>query len=169
MGWSHVAVIDCHKTTWGRTEPGLRRFPDERGFFEEIIRASDPFFKGFAQFSWCTRREGTITAWHFHPSQWDWWFVPHGVMKAVLHDLRDQSPTRGNTFEIVLGGSTTEKVLAIPVGDEELPPIGRVAGDVIRRVRRLDSERTRHRTDGRRAAPLEVKRSQFRHTIGTHR
>ena len=46
----------------GATVKELQRFSDERGFFEEIIRASDPFFKGFAQFSWCRRREGTITA-----------------------------------------------------------------------------------------------------------
>ncbi len=53
----------------------LRRFPDERGFFEEIIRSSDPFFGTFAGFSWCRRTSGTITAWHIHPNQWDWWFV----------------------------------------------------------------------------------------------
>jgi len=100
----------------GATLKELQRFPDERGFFEEIIRASDPFFKGFAQFSWCRRREGTITAWHVHPNQWDWWFVPHGVIKAVLHDLRKESATRGNTFEVYLGENTTEKVLAIPSG-----------------------------------------------------
>jgi dTDP-4-dehydrorhamnose 3,5-epimerase len=100
----------------GVTVKELRRFPDERGFFEEIIRASDPFFKGFAQFSWCRRREGTITAWHLHPNQWDWWFVPHGVLKAVLHDLRQSSPTHGNTFEIYLGDNATEQVLAIPNG-----------------------------------------------------
>src|SRR5205823_11269325 len=74
------------------------------------------FFKGFAQFSWCRRREGTITAWHIHPNQWDWWFVPHGVMRAVLYDLRTGSATQGNTFEVYLGENSTEKVLAIPSG-----------------------------------------------------
>jgi dTDP-4-dehydrorhamnose 3,5-epimerase len=100
----------------GMVAKDLVRYPDERGFFQEIIRASDPFFSSFAQLSWCRRRTGTITAWHIHPDQWDWWFVPHGVMKAVLHDLREGSPTRGNTFEIYLGENTTEKVLAIPNG-----------------------------------------------------
>jgi dTDP-4-dehydrorhamnose 3,5-epimerase len=100
----------------GATTKGLSRLPDERGFFEEIIRASDPFFNGFAQFSWCRRREGTITAWHIHPNQWDWWFVPHGVMKAVLHDLRLGSSTRGNTLEVYLGEDVGDKVLAIPNG-----------------------------------------------------
>jgi len=100
----------------GATVKDLKRFPDERGFFEEIIRASDPFFKGFGQLSWCRRREGTITAWHVHPNQWDWWYVSHGVIKAVLHDLRPDSATTGNTFEIFLGEDTSERVLAIPNG-----------------------------------------------------
>jgi dTDP-4-dehydrorhamnose 3,5-epimerase len=95
----------------------LVRYPDERGFFQELIRASDPFFTtGFAQLSWCRRREGTVTAWHVHPNQWDWWFVPRGVIKAVLHDLREHSSTKGNTLEIYLGENTSEKILAIPNG-----------------------------------------------------
>lgn len=95
----------------------LVRFSDDRGFFQEVIRATDPFFTaGFAQFSWCRRNAGTITAWHFHPTQWDWWFVPHGLIDAVLHDLREDSPTKGHTFEIRLGEGTTDKVLAIPPG-----------------------------------------------------
>ncbi len=94
----------------------LTRHEDERGFFEEVIRASDPFFHGFAQLSWCRRDTGVITAWHFHPSQWDWWFVPHGTIRAVLHDLRDGSVTRGATFEVELGEGTPDRVLAIPNG-----------------------------------------------------
>ncbi len=94
----------------------LTRHEDRRGFFEEIIRASDPFFHGFAQFSWCRREIGTITAWHFHPSQWDWWFVAHGRIRAVLHDLREGSRTRHRTFEIELGVGTPDRVLAIPSG-----------------------------------------------------
>ena len=91
----------------------LVRHEDGRGFFEEVIRASDPFFVRFAQFSWCRRNTGTVTAWHFHPTQWDWWFVPHGRIKAVLHDLRADSPTRGTTYEVFLGEGTPDRVLAI--------------------------------------------------------
>jgi dTDP-4-dehydrorhamnose 3,5-epimerase len=101
----------------GATLKPLQRYPDERGFFQEIIRQSDPFFRaGFAQFSWCRRKAGTITAWHVHPNQWDWWFVPHGVIKAVLHDLRGDSATTGNTLEVYLGENNVEQVLAIPNG-----------------------------------------------------
>jgi dTDP-4-dehydrorhamnose 3,5-epimerase len=100
----------------GATLKELTRHDDERGFFEEIIRASDPFFRGFAQLSWCRRKAGVITAWHFHPDQWDWWFVPHGRIRAVLHDLRERSRTRGTTFEVELGEGTPDRVLAIPNG-----------------------------------------------------
>lgn len=94
----------------------LTRWHDERGFFEEILRASDPSFHGFAQLSWCRRATGVVTAWHVHPKQWDWWFVPRGVVLAVLHDLREGSVTRGATYEVMLGEGNPDRVLAIPNG-----------------------------------------------------
>lgn len=94
----------------------LVRHEDERGFFEEILRGSDAFFRGFAQLSWCRRATGVVTAWHVHPTQWDWWFVPRGRVLAVLHDLRDGSPTRGRTVEVELGEGAADQVLAIPSG-----------------------------------------------------
>lgn len=93
----------------------LVRHHDERGFFEEILRASDPFFNGFAQLSWCRRGEGVITAWHFHPTQWDWWFIARGSARVALHDMREGSPTRGVTWDAVLG-EDEPAVLAIPNG-----------------------------------------------------
>lgn len=95
----------------------LVRRSDERGFFEELIRGSDSFFgAGFGQLSWCRRASGVITAFHFHPTQWDWWFVAHGNARVVLHDLREGSPTRGNTHELDLGEAHGDRVLAIPPG-----------------------------------------------------
>ena len=105
-----------HVPIAGAALNGLTRYEDSRGFFEEIIRASDPFFRGFAQLSWCRRDTGIVTAWHFHPSQWDWWFVPHGRIRAVLHDLREDSPTGHTTFAVELGVGTPDRVLAIPNG-----------------------------------------------------
>jgi dTDP-4-dehydrorhamnose 3,5-epimerase len=100
----------------GAVAKDLARFPDERGFFQEILRASEVPNLRFAQLSWCRRRQGAITAWHIHPDQWDWWFVPHGIMKAVLHDLRKSSPTHRTTYEIYLGENARERVLTIPPG-----------------------------------------------------
>ena len=56
-----------------------------------------------------------MTAWHLHPTQWDWWFVPHGRLRAVLHDLRS-GPTSGHTFEVLLGEGAPDAVLAVPPG-----------------------------------------------------
>lgn len=90
---------------------------DARGFFEEIIRASDAFFApGFAQWSWCRRAEGVITAWHIHPTQWDFWFIPHGAAIVALHDLRPGSATAGVTQELRMGEGQGDLVLAIPPG-----------------------------------------------------
>lgn len=90
---------------------------DDRGFFEEILRVSDPIMAaGFAQWSWCERQAGTITAWHVHPSQWDWWFIPFGRAKVALHDLRESSPTKGRTIDLMLGASRPGQVLVIPAG-----------------------------------------------------
>lgn len=100
----------------GAIVKSLLRHGDDRGFFEEIIRRGDPFFAaGFGQLSWARREAGTVTAWHLHPTQWDWWFVPHGRLRAVLHDLRS-GPTSGHTFEVLLGEGAPDAVLAVPPG-----------------------------------------------------
>ena len=94
----------------------LVRHADGRGFFEELLRASDPFFAaGIAQVSWAERSAGTVTAWHLHPTQWDWWFVGHGRLKVVVHDLRRESATFGNTHELTLDGDAGS-IIAIPPG-----------------------------------------------------
>ena len=95
----------------------LERKVDDRGFFEEILRASDAIMSaGFAQWSWCERETGVITAWHVHPTQWDWWFIPFGRAKVALHDLRRDSGTQARTVELVLGAGGPDRVLAVPPG-----------------------------------------------------
>jgi dTDP-4-dehydrorhamnose 3,5-epimerase len=90
---------------------------DERGFFREIIRVTDEFFgEGFGQLSHSMMFPGVAKAWHVHPHQVDWWYVPVGVLKVALHDLRPDSPTRGETMEIFLGEGYGHKVLKIPAG-----------------------------------------------------
>lgn len=93
----------------------LQRHWDERGFFEEILHVSDPFFSEFGQWSWCRRAVGAVTAWHWHPRQWDWWFIAHGTARVALHDLREGSPTRGITWDAVVG-EHEPSLLAIPNG-----------------------------------------------------
>jgi dTDP-4-dehydrorhamnose 3,5-epimerase len=91
--------------------------PDERGFFRELIRASDPFFSGgFGQWSQSFVLHNVVKAWHLHREQIDWWYVPLGLLKVALHDLRDGSPTRGETMELFLGDPHPPRIVRIPPG-----------------------------------------------------
>ena len=90
---------------------------DERGFFQEIIRVNDDFFKeGFGQWSHSLLYTGVVKAWHIHRLQVDWWFVASGVLKAVLFDMRRESPTYRQTTEICMGDHQPAQVLRVPPG-----------------------------------------------------
>ena len=88
---------------------------DERGFFREVIRASDPFFDRFGQWSHSLMFAGTAKAWHVHRRQTDWWYCI-GTLKVVLHDLRSESMTRGRTMEFLMGEAHGAHCVKIPPG-----------------------------------------------------
>ena len=95
----------------------LKTFADERGFFRELIRVSDDFFgEGFGQWSHSKMYRDVIKAWHIHQSQVDWWYVPVGALKVVLHDMRRTSPTHQQTQELFLGEQYGDRILKIPPG-----------------------------------------------------
>lgn len=90
---------------------------DERGFFREIIRGTDEFFKGqFGQWSHSFMVDGVIKAWHSHRIQTDWWYVCNGVLRIGLWDKREQSPTKGKTMDFLMGDNHSECVVMIPPG-----------------------------------------------------
>ncbi len=95
----------------------LIRHPDERGFFEELIRVSDPIFKeGFGQLSRSFMITGVVKAWHVHRTQIDWWYVARGTVKVALYDTRKDCPTYKQLNEFVLGEEGQDIVLKIPAG-----------------------------------------------------
>ena len=100
----------------------LRTFPDDRGFFREIIRSNDEFFENsFAQWSHSKMALNTVKAWHFHHKQIDWWYVGIGVIHAVLCDNRSESPSFGTKLEFKLGDGEEDPearpmVVRIPQG-----------------------------------------------------
>ena len=89
----------------------LQTFPDNRGFFRELIRYNDPFFEGgysdgkkcFAQWSHSKMARNTVKAWHFHHRQIDWWYVPIGLVHVAFYDLREESPTYKKKIEFKVG------------------------------------------------------------------
>lgn len=88
---------------------------DERGFFEEFIRADDPFFKeGFGQWSHSLMNQNVIKAWHIHKTQIDWWYIARGTVKTALYDTRKDSKTFGVINEFIMGENAERIILKIP-------------------------------------------------------
>ncbi len=87
---------------------------DERGFFREIVRETDPFFERFGQWSHSLMHPGSAKAWHLHRRQTDWWYAI-GALKVALYDTREDSPTHRTLMEFMLGESNPACV-KIPPG-----------------------------------------------------
>jgi dTDP-4-dehydrorhamnose 3,5-epimerase len=67
----------------------LITYPDERGFFREVLRGSDDIMEdGFAQWSHSHMHPGVAKAWHLHAYHTDLWYVVTGRLKVALFDLR---------------------------------------------------------------------------------
>lgn len=95
----------------------LATHPDERGFFREIVRNTEDIAReGWAQASHSLMYPGVAKAWHVHPTQIDWWYVPVGDLKVALYDTREGSPTCGQLQELLLGEHYEAQLLKIPAG-----------------------------------------------------
>ena len=81
----------------------LKVMPDERGRLMEVLRADDPEFIKFGQVYMTTGYPGVVKAWHFHKKQYDNFACLKGMMKVVLYDSREGSPTKGEVNEFFLG------------------------------------------------------------------
>ncbi len=77
---------------------------DERGVFVETYRREwIPGVREMIQANRGDRRSGSVVGLHYHLHQADYWYVPVGQARVVLHDLRSGSPTEGRTVAIPLG------------------------------------------------------------------
>jgi dTDP-4-dehydrorhamnose 3,5-epimerase len=81
----------------------LKVISDERGRLMEILRSDDPHFQKFGQVYLTTAYPGVVKAWHYHRNQQDTFAVVKGMLKLVLYDSRDGSPTKGLVNELFLG------------------------------------------------------------------
>ena len=98
----YAAAIDREPIEGVRTKT-LRVVPDDRGWLMEILRADDPFFEKFGQAYVSATYPGVVKAWHYHRRQVDHFACVAGMIKLVLVDTRDDSPTRGRINEFFLG------------------------------------------------------------------
>ena len=81
----------------------LRLVPDERGWLMEILRADDEHFVKFGQVYVSGTYPGAVKAWHYHEKQIDFFACVAGMVKLVLIDTREGSPTRGAVNEFFIG------------------------------------------------------------------
>ncbi len=88
---------------------------DERGRFVESYRRS--WFEDgreMVQANRADRQAGTVVGLHYHLHQADYWYVPRGRARVVLHDLREGSPTDGATLHLELGEGADRGVFIPP-------------------------------------------------------
>lgn len=82
-----------------------RVFGDARGQFVETYRREwVPGAREMIQANRADRRAGALVGLHYHLHQADFWYVPFGTARMVLHDLRVGSPTEGATWSADLSG-----------------------------------------------------------------
>ena len=93
----------------------LKRHADERGYLMELLRSDDEMFGKFAQAYVSLNYPGVIRAWHYHKKQDDIWVCVKGMIKAVIYDSRDRSPTYGEVNEFFLGDNNPI-MIKIPEG-----------------------------------------------------
>ena len=93
----------------------LKVIPDERGRLMEMLRCDDEVFAKFGQVYMTTAYPGVVKAWHYHKKQTDNFVVAKGMMKVVLYDDREGSPTRGEVNEFFVGDFRTLLVQIPPL------------------------------------------------------
>lgn len=81
----------------------LKVIPDERGRLTEILRADEDLFIKFGQAYLTTAYPGVVKAWHYHRHQIDHFVVVRGMMKIVLYDARETSPSYKTINEFFMG------------------------------------------------------------------
>jgi dTDP-4-dehydrorhamnose 3,5-epimerase len=93
----------CDEMIEGLEVKQLKVIKDERGFLMEILRSDDKFFEKFGQVYLSSCNPGYAKAWHYHKKQTDFFVIIKGNAKIVLYDLRENSPTKGELQEFIVG------------------------------------------------------------------
>jgi dTDP-4-dehydrorhamnose 3,5-epimerase len=96
-----------------KTKP-MKLIPDERGWLMEILRADETtLFTTFGQVYVSATYPGVIKAWHYHRRQVDNFACVAGMVKLVLVDTREESPTNGAVNEFFVG-SQNPTLIQVP-------------------------------------------------------
>lgn len=81
----------------------LKKICDERGMVMHMLRRDDPDFEGFGEIYFSIIYPGVVKGWHLHQEMTLNYAVVFGMIKLVLYDERQDSPTEGELQEICVG------------------------------------------------------------------
>jgi len=94
----------------------VRHVPRDHGIITEIFRPEwDPTSLPIVQIYQSRLFPGAIGAWSCHARNIDRLFINQGLIKVVLYDGRDDSPTHGMINEIHVGDARPA-MLVLPIG-----------------------------------------------------
>ncbi len=93
----------------------LRKIPDERGAIYHMLKRTDPHFTTFGEIYFSKALPGAIKGWHLHGKMTIRYAVVSGMVKMVLYDMRENSPTKGELMEVFLGDDNYS-LLIVPPG-----------------------------------------------------
>lgn len=93
-------------------------WPDDRGYFAEIIRIGQGMAADFptssTQVSMALSYPGSIKAFHYHLEQTDFWVPVNGMFQVVMVDLRPDSRTFGERNTLYVGTMRPWQILIPP-------------------------------------------------------
>tara|TARA_B100000965_G_C19530294_1_gene730789 strand:+ start:152 stop:601 length:450 start_codon:yes stop_codon:yes gene_type:complete len=90
---------------------------DDRGFFNEIGRLNNSFFKeGIKQISHSLVKKDVLKAWHAHTEQFQWNYVVNGLIYVALYDNRKKSSTYGEKLTFLTGENHKPLIYKFPPG-----------------------------------------------------
>ena len=92
----------------------LRRIPDERGYIMHMLRSDAPEFERFGEIYFSAIYPEAIKAWHLHKVTTLNYAVVVGMIKLVLYDGRESSPTYGEIQELFIGRENYQLVKIPP-------------------------------------------------------
>ena len=93
----------------------LKKIPDERGAVYHMLRNGDTEFKKFGEIYFSTAYPGVVKGWHLHKKMTLNYAVISGMVKLVLYDNREDSPTKGEIMEIFIGEENYSLVTIPPL------------------------------------------------------
>jgi dTDP-4-dehydrorhamnose 3,5-epimerase len=81
----------------------LRQIHDERGKIMKMMTRDDEVFSEFGEIYFSCVYPGVVKGWHIHSKMTLNYAVPQGMIKFVLYDDREGSPTKGELQELFIG------------------------------------------------------------------